>query len=128
MKAILDYLAPRLTAIGVILILAYIGYNELFRSSPVNAELKKAIGQSQHAQTELQHVKSQLLQQKKELKFALGTINSMNGQLTMLDDSITRINGRYQAFSSKMNQEKAIDLERYQQQKKHIQDIQKQIQ
>lgn len=125
MKAILDYVAPRLTAIGVILILVYIGYNELFRRNPVNTELKAALVETRLVQADLHKLETSLQQQQTDLNTVTNQVNRVDAGLLDLSDSVSLINGRYQAIKLKMDQQSAFYLDRYNQQKQHIQDIQK---
>lgn len=127
MKTFLQSLGSKLTAIALILIVAYIGYNELFRGSRVGDELNAALTESKRVQKDMRYLATQLQQQGTDLKAATANLIKMGGQLTTLKDSITVLNTRYQAVSSTLKQQVSVSLDRYQQQKKTIQDIQKQI-
>lgn len=127
MQAILQNIASKLTAISLILILAYIGYNEFFRGSRVGDELNAALSESRQIQTDLRAISGQMKAQKADLDQALQKLDRMSTSLVVLADSVSQIKARYVAVSSQLEQQIAVSLDRYNQQKKKILDIQKQI-
>jgi len=127
MKAFLQTILSKLTAVAVILILAYIGYNEFFRGSRVGDELNEALQESRQVQSNLRDLATQMKQQKTDLDQALKKLDGMSTGLSALGDSVNRIQTRYVAVSSQLEQQIAVSLDRYNQQKKRILDIQKQI-
>jgi ABC-type transporter Mla subunit MlaD len=127
MQAILQNIAGKLTAIAIILILAYIGYNEFFRGSRVGDELNAALSESRQIQTDLRAISGQMKAQKVDLDQAIQKLDRMSTSLVSLADSVSQIKARYVAVSSQLEQQIAVSLDRYNQQKKKILDIQKQI-
>lgn len=127
MKPILQYLAGRLTAIAVIVIVAYIGYNELFRRTGVDEKLDQALAQNMRAQQDLRYVEKQFIAQHKDLVNAQNHLDQLVCQVDNLSDSLTTLTVNYKAVSAAQKQQIAVSLDRYTQQKKSILDIQKQI-
>ncbi|OJW76295.1 hypothetical protein [Spirosoma sp. 48-14] len=127
MKAVLDFLTSKLTPVCVLLILAYIAYNEVFRPSQVNAKLNQALAETRQVQTQLQLVDSELKKTKTDLQAVIGTVNRVDAGLLDLSDSISVINGSYKAIKSILEQQSAVYQDRYNQEKKRLQAIQQQV-
>ncbi|WP_080056713.1 hypothetical protein [Spirosoma aerolatum] len=127
MRAVLDFLTSKLTPVCVLLILAYIVYTEVFRPNQLSAKLNQALAETRQVQAQLHIVDAELKTTKTDLQAAIGTVNRLDAGLLDLSDSVSLINGRYQAIKREMDKQTAVKLDQYNQQKKRLQAIQNQV-